>query len=190
VALTAQDWQARVVYSVGLPLPGGPAPADSTTAQALQAVSNFVPTLWEMAAGLVPPIPAQGSVYLQYLYTLLAVIDILLGELRNKTDSMLGRALRVSGSQRFKQLLELRKATAQAVKEWITLLSGTRLPAFGLLVHKAPQVVWEKQPTPGPGQPVAPPTWLPDPNSPVFTHSPPLPLWPPLFLGPQAPPGT
>jgi hypothetical protein len=188
VALTQKDWTDRVAYSVGLPLPGGPAPADNTTAQALQAVSNFVPTLWEMAAGLVPPIPAQGSVYLQYLYTLLAVIDILLGELRNKTDSMLGRALRISGSQRFKQLLELRKATVEQVKSWIQTLSGTRLPAFGLLVHKAPVVAWEKPPTPGPGQPLAPPPWLPDPNSPVFTHAPPAWLWPPGLV-PPVPPG-
>jgi hypothetical protein len=183
VALTAQDWIQRVAYELGAALPGGPA-ADPATAQAMSALTAYLPTLWEMAAGLVPPIPAQGSVYLQYLYTLLAVIDILLGELRNKTDSMLGRALRVSGSQRFKQLLELRKATVEQVKSWIQTLSGTRLPAFGLLVHKAPQVVWEKAPTPGPGQPVAPPPWLPDPNSPVFNFSPPFPLWPPTFPPP------
>lgn len=178
MALTAQDWMNRACYSVGLPLPGGPAPADNTTAQALQAVSNFVPTLWEMAAGLVPPIPAQGSVYLQYQYCLLGVIDILLGELRNKTDSMLGRALRVSGSQRFKQLLELRKGTVEQIKSWITLLSGTRLPAFGLLVHKAPIVAWERPPALGPGQPAPPPPWLPDPNSLVFSAAPPAMIYP------------
>jgi hypothetical protein len=190
VALAAQDWQTRVAYELGLPLPGGPAPADPVTGQALQALSNYLPTLWEMAQPLVPPIPAQGSVYLVYLYTKLFGCDVLLGALRNKTDSMLGRALRVSGSQRFKQLEQIRKDTMEQIKSWISLLSGTRLPAFGLLVHKAPQVVWEKAPTPGPGQPVPPPAWLPDPNSPVFTHSPPLPLWPPVFLGPLAPPGT
>jgi hypothetical protein len=159
VALTEQDWVYRVTAELGLPLTGAPAPVNDQTAQALQALSNYVPTLWAMSAA------NANNVFLRYLYTKLAAIDVLLGALRDKTDAMLGRALRVSGSQRFKQLLELRKATADEVAKWGTFVASIRSPAFGLLAHKAPLVAWETPPAPGPGQPVPPPPWLPDPNN-------------------------
>jgi hypothetical protein len=187
VALTAQDWIQRVAYELGAALPGGPA-ADPATAQAMSALTAYLPTLWEMAAGLVPPIPSQGSVYLRFLYTRLAGVDCLLGELRGSVDAMLGRVFRYQGSQLFRNLEALRKDTVEQIKAWIQTLSGTRLPAFGLLVHKAPVVAWEKPPTPGPGQPVAPPPWLDDPNSPRFSFSPPAWLWPPGLV-PPVPPG-
>jgi hypothetical protein len=187
VALTQKDWTDRVCYELGLPLPGGPA-ADTPTAQALQALSNYVPTLWEMAASMVPPIPAQGSVVLQFLYCKLAACDVILGELRGSVDAMLGRVFRYQASQLFRNAEALRKDTLDQITKWVSILSGTRLPAFGLLVHKAPVVAWEKPPTPGPGQPVAPPPWLDDPNSPRFSFSPPAWLWPPGLV-PPVPPG-
>jgi hypothetical protein len=159
VALTEQDWYTRACYETGLPLPGGPTPPDDQTAQAMQALANYVPTLWAMTAR------NAVDTYLRFLYTKLAVCDIILGGLRGSVDAMLGRVFRFSGHQLFANAEQMRKDVVDQIAKWGTFVASTRSPAFGLLAHKAPLVAWETPPAPGPGQPVPPPPWLPDPNN-------------------------
>jgi hypothetical protein len=161
MTLTAQDWQNRVLWETGQALPGGPA-ADANTTQAMGALAAKVDTLWQMAQVQVP----AGNVYLTFLYTKLAAVDVLLGELRSRVDATLGRVFRISDSQRFKQLLELRKATAEAVKAWEVQSRANRRPLTAPILATAPYQAGGYRHVPAEGEPVNPGGGGPgDPNS-------------------------
>jgi hypothetical protein len=167
VALTVQDWQNRVFYEVSGPLPLGPS-GEPVRAQLLAALQAELPTLWEMAS-LDASMATTGGAWflrLQFLYAKLAACDVLLGQLSSKVDSMLGRVLRRSYSQAFKQLKQLRDDAQKA----ITTLEGRvrlgRGAVSAAILQTAPVMTGVRVPavTPPASQPSIQPDGFPDPN--------------------------
>jgi hypothetical protein len=153
VTLTADNWTARVMWEVGQALPGGPSPADPVTTQALAALQAQVDVLWEMAGAVSPP-----HVYVRFLYCKLSAIDTLLGELRLKTDAMLGSrgGLRVSGSQRFGNLFKLRKEVTAEITAWLVRLRARGTPLTAPILARAPVDPAGLVHVPAAGEPVNP----------------------------------
>jgi hypothetical protein len=98
---------------------------------------------------------------------------MLLAQLSTKVDGMLGRVLRLSESQKFKNLFQLRDAL---LKEIAALEARTRYtaPMSAAMVQTAPVMVGQVAPAPlSPTQPVPPDSGgASDANDPAYSGSP------------------
>jgi hypothetical protein len=165
MTLTAESWQTRALWDVGLGLPGGPE-QDPDEAQAVAALQGQVGTLWDMAA--LEPGVAAGGARLQYLYLRRSLIRALLGQAWGIADAMLGRVFRVSNSQKFKALLQLLQETEKEIAVAVLAASAARAPLTAPILATAPYQVGGYRHAPAQGEPVNPGTRGPDPNDPRY----------------------
>lgn len=162
--ITEQGEQDQIAFELGLPLIGGPA-SDALTTQMMQALRGRLAYMWArrqnkaFAAGL------------QYLYVKRDCADLLLGQLRMKKDAMLGRVLRLTLSQLFKNMEAIRKDIQAELERVEAQAIGGQRPVTAPLIHTAPIMVGEIPPPLAPGQPSIPLTY-PDPNDPAYGGSP------------------
>jgi hypothetical protein len=171
--LTQDSWLKRLFYDLSGALPGGP-PGDAKREQLLQALREQLPGLWDMAAVDAGPFLGTGwFAGLKYKYAKLAGLNMLLAQLSTKVDGMLGRVLRLSESQKFKNLFQLRDAL---LKEIAALEARTRYtaPMSAAMVQTAPVMVGQVAPAPlSPTQPVPPDSGgASDANDPAYSGSP------------------
>jgi hypothetical protein len=152
MTLTAESWQTRALWDVGLGLPGGPE-QDPDEAQAVAALQGQVGTLWDMAA-LEPG--AAAAVRLQYLYLRRSLIRVLLGQARPRVDAMLGRVFRASESQKFKALLQLLQETEKEIAATVLAVRAARTPLTAPILATAPYQVGGYRHVPAQGEPVNP----------------------------------
>jgi hypothetical protein len=167
VTLTAADWQNEIAVSLGLALQGGPQP-DAVTQQMMAALTSALPTYWAMNAD-------RGPVRLQWLWTKRQCCLLLMGQLRNKTDSMIGRQLRLSYSQKFRNLKDIytlldKEITAETTR--VRAGAGGGGLTAPILATSPVQANGYRH-VPAPGEPVLPtPSGPGDPNWPGYAGLP------------------
>jgi hypothetical protein len=180
VTLLAQQWQDQVYYEVAGTLPGGPA-QDPRLQSLLDAFRSQIPVLWEMAAIWAAKAGGTGwYALLRYLYTKRLAVKTLLGQQFPHVDSMLGRVLRLSSSQAFKQLKLLLDDVTKEIQETEKQVRTGRSPASAAILQTAPVMTGVIIPVlvlPD-SQPVLVPDSFPDPNSPRLQGFPLEPLHP------------
>jgi hypothetical protein len=163
MTLTAESWQNEIAVSLGQALQGGPQP-DAVTQQMMAALASALPTYWAMNAD-------RSTVRLQWLWTKRQCCLLLMGQLRNKTDSMIGRQLRLSYSQKFRNLKDIytlidKEITAEETR------ARARAGGGGLtapILATAPVMANGYRHVPAAGEPTLPaPSGPGDPNWPGY----------------------
>jgi hypothetical protein len=170
MALSANDLEQQVLLSVGLPLAGGPLP-DTLTQQMMSALQAQMPTIWQIAGMRAASVATGYQAVLQMIYARKECLWILMGQLRGRKDQMVGRVLRVSWSQVFRNVYQMYRETETELKETLTLAltSGGGMVSAPIL-QRAPLMPGRQLPhVPAAGEPVPPPPCGPDPNSPRYT---------------------
>lgn len=108
MAVSDAELQNQVLYEAGLPLVGGPLP-DTFTQQMMAALEAQMPSLWNISGLWAARVSTSYQQSIQFLVAKKRAIYVLLGQMRNKKDQMVGRSLRVSWSQVFKALTDIAK---------------------------------------------------------------------------------
>jgi hypothetical protein len=180
MTLLAQQWQDQVYYEVAGTLPGGPA-QDPRLQSLLDAFRSQVPVLWEMAAIWAAKASGTGLyAQLRYLHTKRLAVKTLLGQQFPHVDAMLGRVLRLSYSQAFKQLKLLLDDVTKEIQETEKQLRAGRSPVSAAILQTAPVMTGVIVPVlvlPD-SQPILVPNSFPDPNDPRWQGFPLEPLHP------------
>jgi hypothetical protein len=174
MALTLRDWQDIVFWEVSGRLPGGPESADQQRLLLTQSLREQLPLLWQAAAVKAAPFAGTGwFIGLNYLYCRRAAVVVMLGQLSHKVDGMLGRVLRLSESQKFKNMQSLLAETDKEIQE---TLAKTRYaaPMSAAMIQTAPVMVGQVAPAPlSPTQPLPPDSGgTPDANDPAYAGDP------------------
>lgn len=180
MSLTVQQWQDQVFQEVAGTIPGGPDP-EPRLKQLLDAFRFQVPVLWEMAAVWAAKASGTGLyALLRYLHTKRLAVKTLLGQQFPHVDSMLGRVLRLSYSQAFKQLKLLLDDVTKEIQETEKQLRAGRSPVSAAILQTAPVMTGVIVPVlvPPDSQPVLVPDTFSDPNDPRFQGFPLEPLNP------------
>jgi hypothetical protein len=174
VPLTQQSWQDQVMAEVGLPPAGAPA-QDAMTQQLVDAIAAIMPGIYDLAGVWAARFPAAYRPTVAFLVAKKRALNVILAQLRAKTDVSLGR-LKLSLAERFKQTLQLAQENDKELAELVTRAAAARnsaAPVLAQLLATAPVEVNPYVPPAGPGQPVRPAALLPDPNAP-WTRGDPL----------------
>jgi hypothetical protein len=131
VALTESDWISHANLRLGQALQNGPIP-DSVTVQMMQGLAAELAFLWASHAD--KPMPR-----LRFLHTVRDGVSVLMGQLRGKSDGMIGRQLRLMYSQKFRNLKDLWDRLTKELAEEYKAANATGTPAVGRIAARTPR---------------------------------------------------
>ena len=170
MALAATDYQAQILYELGLPLVGGPLP-DTLTQQMMTALQQQMPTIWAISGVWAQRVYTPFVATTQFLIAKKRACACLMGQMRMRKDQMVGRVLRVSWSQVFRALYQIYQLTEAELKKELDDAGNSGLTTVtGPILQTSPLMPANQYPhVPGPLEPQTPAPAVADPNNPYYT---------------------